>query len=605
MRSTLRMVGISFLIFSAALRAEFTLIAPMVEGLNACKSAAENLQIMDGNAAVQYCKSKNESAATLLEDELMKIGPKVSADGQFGLGYTLNMPLLSYIEVANDEMNVNRDLIKQDLQLLSDSDRKVVLYLFANHFVSGGAVATAEALSKDPGSVMQLADGSVPGDKYFDTGVIPWSLGNAASKVRQAKTLAMNAVIDEVCHLPQSDIDKIHAATTLGETHHMFPNFKSGMGYGETYKITDYSAYSVDAFQQWLKAKYGRIESLNAKLQSQYESFSQIVPPSKNIKTDKLNSFFEHIDPYAHGSIPFLGWAYDKTGKDFEILAYLNGQYVGDAAVGMTRLDVAQSIPELDDSNVGYRYDLDFSSLPPGVHVVELRFFQDGKTSLLKKYSIAVMDRRQSEPEVVEQHVLVSVDSASTGGIRFWADHPKDLIALFYNPLARLWNDFREQQVTSEIEFFAQILESSCLGKERIFSAQIGSMYNATWNPHFFAADDSLKKNSHYSLGVNLYGGVVYGDFLFNWLAENQHTKYGIPEMHPMTLQEPVELVSAIRRHQRYGAWFISPYFMSVKPDRFGLDPEHEKYRVSAENHQWGSAEYFQALKIIMNTPAQ
>jgi len=585
---------------SAELIAETTLIAPMMEGLRGCKSASDNLQINSSDLAVELCRQRKESAATLVEEKLSEIGPESSVSGRFKLGYTLGMPLLSYVDIEDKETPINRGRIRDDLRIISQSERELVLYIFSNHFVGSDQIDAAELISSDSQSLMQLASGRSPTDKYFNSAIYPWSVGNPKSKIREYRTASLKAVVDEMCKLPVKDRVKIRAITTLGEVHHFFPQFKSGMSYDGGYQITDYSESSVAEFRAWLESKFSNIDMLNAQLSSNFKSFGDINPPSKNINKDHLNSFFEHIDAYSHGVIPFYGWAYHEEGKLFDIYVYLNGQYVGVADTNLTRLDVEQSIKELNNSNVGYRYNLDFTRLPKGVHKVELRFISEGKASALGEYELVVMGRTQTSPVSIVQQELIRVDDKKPKNIRYWSDHPKNLTAVFYNPLSKLWNEFREIQIKNEIEYYARILKSSCMDGSKVFSAQIAPMFNGSWNSNFFATAESLKKNENYSLGINLYGGIVYGDHFFDWLSHQQHNRYGVPEMHPMTSQNPDVMVEAMSRHNLNGAVFLSPYYISLQPRRFGFDQEHGKFKISPDNNHYGSTQYFKALQMIM-----
>ena len=45
---------------------------------------------------------------------------------------------------------------------------------------------------------------------------------------------------------------------------------------------------------------------------------------------------------------------------------YLNGQHVGEAEYGLSRLDVYEAIPWLRDSDIGFRFDLDYRELADG-----------------------------------------------------------------------------------------------------------------------------------------------------------------------------------------------------------------------------------------------
>ncbi|WNL43448.1 beta-galactosidase [Halomonas sp. PAMB 3264] len=586
-----------------ALAAQPTLISPMIDGMRGCESALNDESVTNGGEAWQACRERNESAASLIEASLSDIGPQVSEDGRFELGYTLGMPLLSYVHIDDDKsIHINRETIRQDLRVISDSSRSLVFYLFGNHFVPGDQAQAAAASAEDPRSLMTLADGSLPIDNYFSSSIYPWALGDDEALYQKARTQAMNAVLDEVCQLPQTDLDKIRAVTTLGETHHFFTDFMGGMGYDRPFEVTDYSEHSQAQFRQWLEERFGSIGRLNATLSSSFESFDQIDAPSKDIATEPLNHYFEHYDVHAIGEVPFFGWAYDESGEPFDIYVYLNGQFVGEADTDLTRLDVAQGIDGLEDSNVGYRFDLDFSALPPGLHNVELRFVTEHGTSPLQSYSLAVIDRQQNAPQEINANPLAATtEEEPPETLHFWPDYPAHQTAVYYNPLAALWNEFREHQVQSEIETYADIIRQSCFDDEQVFSHQIAPEFKGSWNPQLFAAGASLEANPHYSQGINLYGGIIYADYFFDWLEEKGHERYGVPEMHPMTHMAPEELAQALEHHHQSGAVFLSPYFVSIQGGRFESDPEHDRFMVSEDNAEYGSAQYFKALQQVMN----
>ncbi|MDR8321184.1 hypothetical protein FPK67_25480, partial [Acinetobacter baumannii] len=78
--------------------------------------------------------------------------------------------------------------------------------------------------------------------------------------------------------------------------HYTFPDFFNGMDYRGEMQLTDYSEKSIKRFRNYLFDKYRNIKSLNDTLGSEYRSFNEINPPSKNTNTVHLNNFFEHLD---------------------------------------------------------------------------------------------------------------------------------------------------------------------------------------------------------------------------------------------------------------------------------------------------------------------
>ena len=78
-----------------------------------------------------------------------------------------------------------------------------------------------------------------------------------------------------------------------------------------------------------------------------FHAFNEVQPPAKNIYTDPDAKGYEHLDPFAHGVLPFFGWAFSKTNTPFVVNVYIDGGFVGHADVGMSRVDVAQALAVL------------------------------------------------------------------------------------------------------------------------------------------------------------------------------------------------------------------------------------------------------------------
>lgn len=113
-----------------------------------------------------------------------------------------------------------------------------------------------------------------------------------------------------------------------------------------------------------------------------------------------------------------------------------------------------------------------------------------------------------------------------------------------------MWLSFREYQVTHEIEQSADQIANSCIAPEKVFSHQVAPSFNPSWDPTLFAVEKSLEPNKHYQLDVNLYGGITYGGFFFDWLERHAHQSYGLPETHTMATLPAEELAQALQRHR-------------------------------------------------------
>lgn len=580
-----------------------TLIAPMLDGIRACPGAIEAEGVETAEVAWQWCQAHQENAAPLIENIFAPFGPMVSDDGRFELGYTLGMPLLSYVRLnESNDVSIDRELIRHDLTLLRDNPRSVVLYLFGNHFVLPDQQEIAQRIAEDERSVMQLADGSTPIDDYFASSIYPWTLGDQGALIDKAKHAASQAVLEEVCALPEPQREKVRALTVLGETHHFFPDFMHGMGYSQTLEVTDYGDVALQQFREWLMAQYGSLQHLNVALETTFVDESAIEPPSNVAE----QGAWQLYDTHASGKVAFHGWAYEESGQPFSIGVYLNGRYIGDATTGLTRLDVAQSIDGLNDSNVGYRYNLDYRMLPPGDHRVTLRFVSSQGQWPLSEHTLTVTNGSEGNQEVgaIQQQALPEPTRPLPSSLRFWHDYPAEQLQVTYNPLAVQWEAFREHQVRDEIERYAQAVPRHCFPNAEVFSHQVAPAFKASWNEQLFAVAASLEPSPHYAPGINLYGGITYGDTFFEWLGERGHTHYGVPEMHPMTPQDPSLLVEALNRHHDSGAVFLAPYYVSLIEDHYGHDPAHDQFRVAPDNPAYGSDHYFEALHRVMNAPA-
>ncbi|MCX8729352.1 beta-galactosidase [Gilliamella sp. B2969] len=595
MKSVSTMFFISLIPFVA--KAQETLIAPMLGGAAVCESAIKK-GITNAYDAQSYCKSINETPASLIEKKLSAFGPKKSSDGKFEIGYVLTLPLLSFVDMKeNGEFTINKKNISYQLKTMKDSKLPVVIYLFSNHFsVSKGAETEDKIANLDRKNLMQLSNGNIPIDDYFASKTYPWAINASDSLIDKIRQASLKEILTQICNMDNSNKNKIRAMTVLGEVHFTFPNFFDGMGYKEKIQLTDYSPDSVKRFRNYLVEKYKKIENLNNKFGSQFESFEDINPPSKDITTDHLNNFFEHLNYESSGKLAIYGWAEGTSNRPAKIKIFVDGVDAGYADTGLNRMDVYQALPSLGTSAVGYRYYLDFRNMSHGIHSVDIVHENSDKLTLMKHLDISVMDRQQSTPKPVGKAVEFPIEEK----IRFWNDYPESLIAVYYNPLSEEFFNFREKEVTKEISKYSDIVSSSCIGKDKVFSHQIAPVFNGDWNEEKIAAADSLKKNSHYNLGFNTYGSAFYGDYTFQWLKKSEIKKYGLPEAHPMLEDESV-IKKAILRHHNNGAVFMVPYYVELAPNTFEKDQNHAKFEIKDDNKQYGSSQYFRAIRDVMN----
>lgn len=574
-------------------------IAPLIEGAHYCLSAVE--AGMDPAAAERHCREQDESPSARLEQLLAQFSPaQAHAAGPYVMGYTHALPLLKYLRRQGDGWVVDSDSLQYAMRPIAEVERPVVLYLFANHFGVDYAEDSFETLAAahEP-NLMRFADGRIAQDSYFNSRVTPWSISDLQAPINQERGKVLQAVIEALCALPPEAQERIVALNLLGEVHHLFPNFHDGMGFEAPMVTTDYSEPSVQGFRRYLQARFTSIGALNRQVGSSFRSFADIEPPSKDMFKEPLKSFTEHLDVYAHGRFPVLGWV-AAPELPVHIDVYLNGALAASGPANQNRQDVLDAKPELGTANVGFRFDIPYGQLPPGIHSLSIRASSAGKSVELTRRSVVIMDRLQSEPAPIPSHPLPDIKKVDQQqAISGWADYPRDLQPLFYNPLAELWLDFRNQQVVQYLDHYADIAAAGCFPREKIFSHQIAPNLNASWNGNLMAADASLRATPAYGFGVNLYGGAASGEHFHQWLGELGVTRYAVPEFHPMQNLSTAEVAALLEKHRQAGAVYIAPYYITSIPPQFSEPSDHNKFRISPDNNDYGSASFYQGLRAV------
>ncbi|MDP5292526.1 beta-galactosidase [Oceanimonas sp. CHS3-5] len=568
----------------------------MVDGLDVCPSALKK-EMSSQSSAAEYCFKVGETSAGILKEKLNEFGPKISPSGSFSIGYTLPFPLLSYVDFdESGSFSIDEAKVAHRLKLLKETDRDVVLYLFYNHFsTSYNAVVESEVARLDPDGLMQLADGSIPIDGYFSNKTYPWVINDPDALINKIRVAAIDEVMNQLCDMNQADIDKVRALTVLGELHHIYPDFFNGMSFRSDFLTTDYSPATVARFQQYLQDEYGSIQRLNEVFDAVFTEFEDIYPPSKNINSEPLESFFQHVDYSSSGILTLHGWAVRKDGKPVNIKIYVDGQFAGNAEYGLNRMDVYQAKLGSGHAAVGYRYLLDIKSLEAGVHTVDIVYNDNGRETLLKTLEVPVMGRSQATPKLVSDGLNLEQEKS----LDYWHDYPKSMQPVFYNLLSLAFYEFRKKAVSEEVERYSRQAGSFCLEKSKVFSHQIAPVFNSDWSEEKLAVSDTFKKNEYYQLGFNAYGAAFYSDYTFSWLQEKGVELYGMPEVHAMLHDEEM-ILKALKRHNAEGAVFISPYYVEIKPGTFKEDEEHSKFKVESGNAAYHSDSFFRAVAAVM-----
>lgn len=575
------------------------LLAPLIGGLWPCLFA-ESTPVDARHAYARGCMLPTSSAAPLVASTLAQLTDKPAiSDRRFELGYAMALPLLRFMKRDGAQWAVDVPAIKRVAKTLQDEDRPVIVYLFSNHF--GVDAPVEQALLADPANLMESQDGPMGRDKYYGIDVFPWSFVKTDNGITRMREQVTRALLDEICRLPAPVRERVRGVTVLGELHHMFPGYENNTGFAGSYRISDYSAASVAGFRIYLAKRFGNVVALNKQLGANFESFDAVSPPAKDVRTQTLGSFFEHIDPYAHGVLQVSGWTHVQglAPSQTWIRIYRDGELAARVPAKFSRQDVAAVHPEYGTADVGWSHGLDFSRLAPGFHKIEVVLERAGQPpALLASRRIAVMDRSQSPPAELPVRAitgLVQPDSTVQSAV----DAPADQATYYFNPLVPLWHAFRQQQVRVYLDHFRGVVAESCIPAGAIYSHQILPGVNPGWDVNKFAVDDQLDVPADMGLGVSLYGEASYGTSFTDQFARMGRSTYGITEFHPLRAMDSDQLRALLLQHRARGAQFVS-FFMDAK-DLKDSDPKATNFLAfSPSNEGYGSRPLFDATRQML-----
>ena len=574
------------------------LLAPAIGELSDC------LEMMAPQAPLEAaCTGERGSAAARIETTLSAIGPARSADGRFELGYTLVVPLLNLFEPRGEGWAVDAEAVRRIANTVQGVDRPVVLYLFSTHFSEHAPIEPV--LAQDPANLAHTPQGPLPVDQFLGWPLYPWSIARTDNPITQRREQALRAVVQGVCALPPAARQRIVGINLLGEVHHLYPDFESGMGYGRPYVLTDYSAASRAGFRAWLRQHFrGDLAALNAALGSGFASFDQLEPPSKDIRRERLDHFWQHIDDAAAGTLAVGGWVHDAAlpkGATPWVRIYLDGQPVGRVPARFVRQDVADARPEFGTAKVGWRHDLRFADLPLGQHRIDIVLeAAGGQLQPMGTRYFAVMGRDQAAP--VPQPLRQALPPLVPLGtpVQFWIDAPQGERAVFYNPLVPLWHAFRNQQVVDYLTHVDRLLADTCLADVPRRTQQIYPAEQAGWDATRFASEASLRPFNGVRLGINLYGEASYDDSFFDWLARSRQPAYSVTEFHPLRAMGAAELRRLLERHRAHGAETFSFFVHPPAPGGTRTEPLANPFAFDPANPRHGSDALYRAMQQVM-----
>lgn len=573
-------------------------LLPTVEGMYACEEGMSNPKHKGINEVNHYCiqhKLDGSAGITRLLDQMEPGGPK----GQVQVGYLATLQLLSLYQRKGKKWVIDDKKLDVYLQVLSRVRRPVLVYLAADHFDTQGPLV--DELVKDQRNMMLLSDGKPAISSYFGYRIVPYTLQpDDAIPVNQYRYAALRHVAKRLNALPKAVRERIIAVSLAGELHHLFPDFESGTGKYEGIQVTDYSPASVAGFRQWLAQRYGSVQKFNADTGFSYASFDQVPAPSKDIRKERLQSFGDHYDAFADGLLPIAGWVWDPQRRISQLDLYVDGQPVGEVERGFNRLDVYRAAEEVTSPNVGFRRDFDFSQWPPGQHLAQVVARAPGGPYLVGQVQFVVVPRDQSQVKAVNATGLTRLKPLKgLAGVKGWLDLPRSLQDVYFNPLARDWNQYRAWQVRGFMDRFYQVAREAGLPADKLYSHQILPGVNSSWNPQLFSVEKTLAADTPWKAGVNMYGGATDSDWVRGFMVQRKMTGYGVPEFNPQQWKRPGAHMEAMKSHYAGGARFISPYYLSTIPERYKLDVQHgvNAMELRADNPKEGSSQFYQAIR--------
>ena len=576
------------------------LLAPMVHGVDLCQPPADGSSPRTEDELAAYCRASGISPAAIIESTLSALGPPISADGRFELGYTLPVPLLKLIAASDSGWQVDQRAVERLAIAVKETKRPVVLHLFSTHFGIGAPIE--DELAANPANLAVSSLGPMPKDRYYSIDIYPWTFASSDTDITRFRQMAIGRFLDAVCSLPPEDRRRIKAVTLLGELHHFHADFEGGMGLGGPYVVSDYSEASVAGFRAFLAARFGDVGTLNEVLGSRFASFAEIEPPAHDIRADRSRRLAEHLDSAAHGKLPLSGWAFDPSGRHSGpvwIRIYRNGALIGRVPARYGRQDVRVARPAFGTADVGWRFDMDFTQLAHGRYRLDfLAERAGGKLALLGSRQVTIT--APGEMATVIPSGAELPEAADASDIEGSIDHPQDLATVYFNPLAPLWHEFRNAQVVGYLAHFERQVRGSCLGGVPLYTHQIAPFVNPSWDTTKFAVDASLTEAGTLKLGISLYGEATYGHSFLDWLGSTKHRTYGITEFHPLRAMPPGEIEATLERHRQRGAAFVS-FFVDARPHSVRDPSKRNMFAIDPDNPDFGSDELYASIRAVLN----
>lgn len=520
------------------------------------------------------------------------------------LGYIISINVYELFEKSESgEFEFSPARMEFFTALLRDVGRPVVINLRANHFVGDDDAMVAELMAH-PSSFALLNDGARVTVEYYKNPVFApnFSLDDSLP-LNRYRFGGFRRAAEMLAAFDREHPGILHAVTLAGEIHHFLPDLANPQAAGQFggARVTDYSAESARDFGAWLRSRHRSLDQLNKRFGTSFADWEAIEPPRHDLRAGGDAPAWMHMDSYANGLLPVFGWM--KPPVEGVIRTYIDGEPGPVAEYGLSRLDVYEAVPELADSDVGFRADIDYRKLAPGSHSLHVLLERpNGERRRIGSANFTVAGETGSvAPAINVQHLSRLED---TGGAA-WLDHPADKMTLRFNPFAAEWQEFREHQVNNLLMKFAGIAIEAGLPPEKLYSHQIMPRFEGSWNRVAFAVPAAPPRDSRFSPGINLYGGSAVYRRMREYL---NGARYGVPELHPRMGKSTSRdvFLKTLEYHQKAGASFLCPYYMGLregKGRRYMSEEDNlaEALFIHPLNIAVGSMYFYTALVKFLN----
>ncbi len=487
------------------------------------------------------------------------------ARGDVVLGHMVTLPILKFFKrTADGQWFFDQEALAAHLQPITQIPRPAVVYLMTDHFTPDSELV--RELARDARNLMAKQNGQPPVSRYFGSIVQPFTLSTDETlPINRLRFAGLRSVTIALQQLDLQYPGRIRAVTLGGEVHHLFDGLQENTGKFAEAEYTDYSPTSIAEFRTWLQGRHKSLAELNRAYGTRFASWEQVQPPSIDIRHAPVQGFWQHMDANAAGTLPVYGWI-DVDAGVRAVHVEVDGRPVGQAALGINRLDVYQARADIRNPNTGFRFDLDLRTQAPGVHRIRITAeMNDGKRLQLASRSYARMSATQTLPSTswrqrlrdwLHPETVLPAFSAD----KSWLDSPRDMQDVYVNPYAAEWQTFREDQVRAHMVKLFDVALSTGFDPTRLYSHQLLPALNGGWNDMTFAAGRSFE-DVPYQTGITLYGGLTVGTLP---IAVARGKPYGVPEMNPMLSKDPSEPDRALELAYTHCAQFVSPMYMTL-----------------------------------------